>query len=151
MLKKDTNKVDVKCGGSKEGGWSYTDLVKQHFMAPENLLFDESDYDSDGQGSIGSPTCGDTMFVWIKVDKKKKKIKECKWRTFGCASAVASASMMSVVVTEKDGMDLDKAKKLKPQDVMEKLGGVPDRKAHCSVLGLEALKEAILDYQNKND
>jgi NifU-like protein involved in Fe-S cluster formation len=156
MTKKTTKKFDVTCGGSDEG-WLYTDIVKKHFFEPQNILIDDEDYDADGIGSVGSPACGDMMTVWIKVSPadassgaaKQEKIKECKWRTFGCASAIASTSMMSVMVTENGGMDLDKAIRLKPQEIVERLGGLPDRKFHCSVLGQEALREAILNYRKK--
>ncbi|MFA6430187.1 MAG: iron-sulfur cluster assembly scaffold protein [Candidatus Paceibacterota bacterium] len=127
-------------------GWFYSPEVKEHFFFPRNILIDETDYDADGFGSVGSPACGDIMNVWIKVNKKRGKIKECKWRTFGCASAIAAASMMSVMATEKGGMDLDLAQTLKPQQIVDRLGGLPDRKFHCSVLGHEALKKAVLNY-----
>ncbi len=120
--------------------------MREHFFFPKNILFDDSNYKADGIGSIGSPECGDVMNVWIKVDKKTGKIKECKWRTFGCASAIASASMMSVMATENGGMTLKDAKKLKPQQIVVRLGGLPDRKFHCSVLGHKALRNAVMDY-----
>src|SRR3989344_4144457 len=84
--------------------WLYSDIVKDHFFHPRNLLIDDKDYVADGVGVTGSPTCGDMMAVWIKVDKDTKKITECKWRTLGCASAIAATSMMSEIVTENDGM-----------------------------------------------
>lgn len=141
-------KVKIKkntCGGDGVG-WTYSPEVKEHFFHPQNILFDEFGYEADGIGSVGSPACGDVMKVWIKVNKKTKTIKECKWRTFGCASAIASASMMSVMATENGGLNLEQAQKLKPKDIVARLGGLPDRKFHCSVLGHEALKEAVLDY-----
>lgn len=150
MNKKQTKKqIDVTCPSSDEG-WLYTETVKKHFFEPQNLLVDDHGYEADGVGTVGSPACGDMMTVWIKVDDKGEKIKECKWRTFGCASAIASTSMMSVMAIEKGGMTLDKAVRLKPQEIVERLGGLPDRKFHCSVLGQEALREAVLDYKEKN-
>lgn len=127
-------------------GWMYSNTVKEHFFYPRNILFDETHYKPDGTGTVGSPECGDVMHVWIKIDKKTNRIKECKWRTFGCASAIASASMMSVMATEHGGMDFKAAQTLKPQQIVERLGGLPDRKFHCSVLGHEALREAVVDY-----
>ncbi len=94
---------------------------------------------------------GHMMIVWIRVDKKTKKISECKWRTFGCASAIASTSMMSVMATENSGMTVDRAKRLTPESIIDRLGGLPDRKYHCSVLGHEALREAIEDYENSDE
>jgi NifU-like protein involved in Fe-S cluster formation len=90
------------------------------------------------------------MAVWIKVDKENQKISECKWRTFGCASAIASTSMMSIIATENGGMLLKKAKRMTPESIIERLGGLPDRKYHCSVLGHQALAEAIKDYENNS-
>jgi NifU-like protein involved in Fe-S cluster formation len=145
MKKKEKDTCDCHADGEN---WLYSDLVKEHFFNPQNILADETNYRADGIGSVGSPTCGDVMNVWIKVDKKTKKIKECLWRTFGCASAVASASMMSVMVTENGGMNIKAAQKLKPEQISARLGGLPDRKFHCSILCQQALAEAILDYLN---
>lgn len=103
----------------------------------------------DGEGVVGSPACGDVMRVWLKIDKKNDKVKELKWRTFGCASAIASTSMLSVMVTEKGGMKIDKALQIKPQDIIKRLGGLPDRKIHCSVLGDKALRAALNDWFKK--
>ena len=87
------------------------------------------------------------MAVWINVDKDSNRITECRWRTFGCASAIASTSMMSVMVTEKGGMTLPRAKRLTPEAIIDRLGGLPDRKYHCSVLGHLAIREAIKEYE----
>lgn len=127
--------------------WLYSDIVKDHFFNPRNILIDEADYVADGLGVVGSPACGDVMAVWVKINPNTKRIAECKWRTFGCASAIASTSMMSVMATENGGMTLRQAKKLTPEAIIERLGGLPDRKYHCSVLGHQALREAILDYE----
>ncbi len=141
------NKKNNKKGCSFDGqDWAYSPMVKGHFFHPVNILFNEENYRADGFGSVGNMQCGDMMNVWIKVNKKTKRIKECKWRTFGCASAIASASMMSVMATENGGLDLDQAQNLKPKDIVARLGGLPDRKFHCSVLGHEALREAVVDY-----
>lgn len=90
--------------------------------------------------------CGDMMKMWLWIDPKTEKIKKCWWRTFGCASAIASTSMLSVMITEKGGMKIERALKLTPQDILNRLGGLPMRKIHCSVLGDKALQEAIYDY-----
>ena len=131
----------------ENAAWLYSDIVKDHFFKPRNLLIDEANYEADGIGIVGSPACGDMMVVWIKVDEKKKRIKECKWRTFGCASAIASTSMMSVMATEDGGMLLKHARRLTPEAILERLGGLPPQKYHCSVLGHQALREAIEDYE----
>lgn len=127
--------------------WLYSDIVKDHFFNPRNILFNEAEYESDGVGIVGSPACGDVMVVWVKIDKENKQIVECKWRTFGCASAIASTSMMSLMATEKGGMTIARAKRMTPEGIIERLGGLPDRKYHCSVLGHMALREAIKDYE----
>ena len=132
--------------------WLYSEIVKQHFFSPQNFLVDEKEYHYDGFGEVGSLACGDMMKVYIQVYTDKEgteRIKECKWQTFGCASAIASTSMMSVMATENGGMTLKKAKRLKPQEIIERLGGLPEIKFHCSVLGHEGLREAVLDYEKK--
>lgn len=132
-------------------GWVYSQTVKEHFFNPQNLLTkDPETYKADGVGYVGSPACGDMMKMWIKVDKKSDKIKECKWRTFGCASAIASTSILSVMVTENGGMSLEQALKIRPQDIVARLSGLPDKKIHCSVLGDKALRAAINDYFKKS-
>lgn len=144
---KKQSKKSIKNNICDVGDWLYSDIVKDHFFNPRNLLIDEENYVADGIGIVGSPACGDMMAVWIKVDKENQKIIECKWRTFGCASAIASTSMMSVMATENGGMSLSRAKKMTPEAIIERLSGLPNRKYHCSVLGQNALREAILDYE----
>jgi len=132
------------------GDWLYSETVKDHFFHPRNLLLDDSTYEADGIGVVGSPACGDMMALWIKVDEDSRRITECKWRTFGCASAIASTSMLSVMATENDGMTLSRAKRVTPESIIERLDGLPDRKYHCSVLGHLALREAIKDYEENH-
>jgi len=115
------------------------------------LLEDPTTDKYDAVGIVGSPACGDVMRVWLKIDPQTEKIKECKWRTFGCASAIATTSMLSVMVTENDGMKLEQALKIKPQDIMKRLGGLPDRKIHCSVLGDKALRAAVNSWFKKTN
>jgi NifU-like protein len=126
--------------------WAYSDIVKEHFFNPRNVLGEAEDFPADGTGVVGSPACGDVMLVAIRVDPATRRIRACRWRTFGCASAIASTSMMSVMATEEGGMTLDRAQRLKPEEIIDRLGGLPDRKYHCSVLGHHALREAVLDY-----
>jgi nitrogen fixation NifU-like protein len=138
---------DIK---SNNGDWVYSDTVKEHFFRPKNILEDESKFAADGVGYVGSPACGDMMKVWLKVDRQTDKITDFKWRTFGCASAIGSTSMLSEMVTENGGMMIEAALKLKPQDIMTRLGGLPDNKIHCSVLGDKALLSAVNDYFAKS-
>jgi NifU-like protein involved in Fe-S cluster formation/bacterioferritin-associated ferredoxin len=148
----DARKGDV-VAPTKEKGWFYTDTVKDHFFHPKNFLDDEAGYGDAYLGMVGSPACGDAMKVWLKIDKEAdgtERIKDFKWKTFGCASAIASTSMLSVMVTENGGMPIDDALKLRPQDIMMRLGGLPARKVHCSVLGDKALRSAVMDYYRKS-
>ena len=127
--------------------WYYTNKVKDHFYEPRNIHKGKKPpVDYDGVGMVGSPACGDYMKLWIWVDQKLDKIADCKWRTFGCASAIASTSMLSEMVIENGGMSIDQALKLGPQDIVARLDGLPARKIHCSVLGDRALRSAINDY-----
>ena len=130
-----------------QASWAYTDTVKEHFMNPRNILMDEDGYKEDGKGVTGNVKCGDEMIVVIKVDKEKGTITDCKWKTFGCASAIASTSVLSEMVK---GMKLDDAYNLSAKDINRELGGLPDHKVHCSVLGDKALRMAINDYYVRN-
>lgn len=141
---------DVSSRDAKQA-WFYTDAVKEHFFHPHNFMEDASSYEADGLGMVGSPACGDMMKIWIKVDPSTERITDLKWQTFGCASAIASTSMMSDMVTENGGRTIDEARSIKPQDIMERLGGLPLRKVHCSVLGDKALRSAINDYLRKTE
>ena len=125
--------------------WVYTDTVKDHFMNPRNLWKEGEDFQPDGVGEVGSLACGDQMRVGIKV--KDGKISDLRWLTYGCASAIASTSMM--MSTLAIGMSLEEAYHLTPQMIMEALGGLPEHKFHCSVLGDKALRAAIDDYLEK--
>ena len=132
--------------------WAYTEEVRSHFFQPRNLLWDKPDNAIfDGEGVVGSPACGDVMRVWINIDHKTDTIKEFKWRTFGCASAIAATSILSVMITENGGMKIEDALKVRPQDIIKRLGGLPDRKIHCSVLGDKALRAAVNDWFKKTN
>lgn len=125
-------------------GWVYTETVKDHFINPRNILEDEKKFNADGSGTVGSMACGDEMLVAIKVEKDI--ITDCKWKTYGCASAIASTSMLSVFVK---GMTLAEGYKITPADITDQLGGLPNHKFHCSVLGDRALRTAIDNYLEK--
>lgn len=132
--------------------WAYSKIVREHFFKPKNLLWDKpTNAKFDAEGVVGSPACGDVMRVWLNIDPKKDTIKEFKWRTFGCASAIAATSMLSVMISEKKGMKIDDALKVRPQDIIKRLGGLPDRKIHCSVLGDKALRAALNDWFKKTE
>ncbi|MBU1036774.1 iron-sulfur cluster assembly scaffold protein [Patescibacteria group bacterium] len=125
--------------------WAYSDEVREHFFKPQNFVT-EAPKDYNGLGMVGSPACGDMMKVWLKIDSKTEKITKFFWQTFGCASAIAATSMLSVMVTEKGGKTIAEALKITPTDIIKRLSGLPSRKIHCSVLGDKALEAAINDY-----
>jgi len=125
--------------------WLYSDTVKEHFMNPRNVLFgDESEFPCDGRGQTGNIKCGDQMLMLLRV--KDDVITDVRWKTYGCASAIASTSMLSETIK---GMSIADAYKIRPEDLVERLGGLPDYKIHCSVLGDKALRAAIDDYLEK--
>ena len=90
--------------------WLYSNVVKEHFFNPKNFMRDgeEANFKFNGLGRVGSPACGDEMVLWIYVDPKTEKIKDCRWRTFGCGSAIASTSVLSEMLVEKGGMEIEK-------------------------------------------
>ena len=137
---------DVTSHDSKQS-WFYSDVVKEHFFNPKNFLDRNPEPgEFNALGKVGSPACGDELKVWIFVDAETERIQKMNWKTFGCGSAIASTSIASVMVTENGGMTLEEARALKPQDIMARLGGLPARKFHCSVLCDKALRDAINDY-----
>jgi nitrogen fixation NifU-like protein len=125
--------------------WLYSDTVKEHFVNPKNVLMDdEGTFPADARGETGNIRCGDQMLMLLKI--KDDVIVDVRWKTYGCASAIASTSMLSETIK---GMNIADAYKIKPQDLVEKLGGLPENKIHCSVLGDKALRAAIDDYLAK--
>lgn len=125
----------------------YNKKVMKYFLHPKNIGEIKN---ADGVGKIGNPVCGDIMFVYIKISKKGKEefIKDIKFKTLGCAAAIATSS----VVTElAKGKTLKQAMKITNSDVVKFLGGLPPIKHHCSLLAEEALGEAIYDYLKKNN
>lgn len=119
----------------------YSKKVMQEFLKPKNMGEIKN---PDGVGKIGNPQCGDIMWVYIKV--KNEKITDIKFKTFGCAAAIATSSMITQLAK---GKTTDKAKKIKISDVAKSLKGLPPLKMHCSELATDALKLAIEDYEKK--
>jgi len=107
---------------------------------------DESKFDYDACGIVGNPICGDQMKMYIKVDKDTDTISDIRWKTYGCASAIASTSALSELAK---GKTLDEATKITAKDIDDYLGTLPKHKFHCSILGHDALKEAVKNYREK--
>lgn len=120
----------------------YTKKVLAHFKNPHNMGKIKN---PDGLGKVGNPVCGDVMYLYIKVNKNK--IKDVKFETFGCIAAIATSSMITDLVK---GKTIEEALKIIKDDIVKRLGGLPPLKIHCSILAVDAIKEAIYDYMTKN-
>ena len=122
---------------------SYSKEVIDHYERPRNVGSLDSSDASVGTGLVGAPECGDVMKLQIKVDDNK--IVDCKFKTFGCGSAIASSSLASEWIMNKT---IDEAEKIQNTDIVEELS-LPPVKIHCSVLAEDAIKSAITDYKSK--
>lgn len=120
--------------------WEYSEKVLEHFLHPRNVGEVEN---PDGTALVGNIACGDALKLTFKLDEHGK-IKEAKFKTFGCASAIAAASALTEMIK---GMSVEDAEKLTNQDIADYLGGLPKEKMHCSVMGREALEQAIAHYK----
>jgi nitrogen fixation NifU-like protein len=122
----------------------YNDLVLEHFKNPRNVGKME---DADGKAMVGSPACGDMVAVYVKVDAATLTIIDAKFESYGCASNIATGSIITELAK---GKTLEEAKKISWREASDALGGLPKIKAHCSVLAVEGLREAITNYEEKH-
>ena len=122
----------------------YSETVLEHFRHPRNVGKIEN---ADGKAIEGSPACGDMVSVYIKVDPKTNTISDVKFESYGCASNIATGSIITELAK---GKTLDEARKITWQQASEALGGLPKIKAHCSVLAVEGLRSAIENYEERH-
>ncbi|HEY5192228.1 MAG TPA: Fe-S cluster assembly scaffold protein NifU [Candidatus Deferrimicrobium sp.] len=120
----------------------YSEKVMDHFMNPRNVGEIES---PDGVGEVGNPACGDMMRLYLKIEEGR--VRDAKFRTFGCGAAIASSSMLTEMIK---GKTVDEARAITNQQVAEALDGLPAVKIHCSVMAEQAVKSALDDYVKKH-
>ncbi|MFW6253811.1 MAG: Fe-S cluster assembly protein NifU [Chitinivibrionales bacterium] len=121
--------------------WDYTDKVREHYLHPKNVGEVEN---PDGVGEVGNIKCGDALRLTFKLDDNGR-IKDIKFKTFGCGSAIASSSMLTELCK---GKTIDEVSKITNKDIADALGGLPPAKMHCSVMGQEALEKAVKYYKS---
>jgi nitrogen fixation NifU-like protein/NifU-like protein len=139
-MNKDYDVIDIK--GKR---FLYSDKVEDHFFNPRNVLDNGANLDQfNARAEVGSPACGDVMKIYLLIDPETEKILDFKWKTFGCASAIASTSVLSEIVI---GKTIKQAYKTTAGDIIKELSGLPKKKIHCSVLGDQALRKAIDDFR----
>jgi nitrogen fixation NifU-like protein len=125
---------------------AYSDKLLDHFKKPKNVGTLDKAQKNVGTGLVGAPECGDVMRLQIEVDETSGLIKDAKFKTFGCGSAIASSSLATEWLK---GKTLDEASSIDNMDIVEELE-LPPVKIHCSVLAEDAIKSAIKDYKSKN-
>jgi nitrogen fixation protein NifU and related proteins len=122
----------------------YSEIVMEHFKNPKNVGHME---DADGQATEGSPACGDMVAVYLKVDEDTKRIEDISFESYGCASNIATGSIITELAK---GKTLEEAKHISWQEASDALGGLPPIKTHCSVLAVDGLRAAIQNYEERH-
>ncbi|MBN1605673.1 MAG: iron-sulfur cluster assembly scaffold protein [Polyangiaceae bacterium] len=121
----------------------YNEIVMDHFLNPRNVG-ELSEVETDGFGLVGDPSCGDQMKLWIAV--RDGRIARIAFKSFGCPGAIATSSMLTALA---EGKSIEEARLVTDDDVIEALGGIPENKRHCSLLGVRALQAAIDDWHTR--
>ena len=119
----------------------YNEVVIDHFTNPRNVG-ELAESETDGLGLVGDPSCGDQMKLWISI--RSGRIARIAFKSFGCPGAIATSSMLTALA---EGKTVEEAKSITDDDVIDALGGIPERKRHCSLLGVRALQAAIADWE----
>ncbi|MBN2458448.1 iron-sulfur cluster assembly scaffold protein [Candidatus Woesearchaeota archaeon] len=125
----------------------YTQKVIDAFKSPKNM---GEISDADAVGKVGNPVCGDLMWLYLKIRRNRDGrdyIYDVKAKTFGCVAAIATSSVMTELIK---GKTIDEAEKIKKDDIIKVLGGLPEQKVHCSLLAIEALEDAIRKWKLEN-
>lgn len=121
----------------------YNEAVIDHFMNPRNVG-ELTEAETDGYGLVGDPSCGDQMKLRITV--RDDRIARIAFKSYGCPGAIATSSMLTTLA---EGKTIETARRITDDDVIEALGGIPEKKRHCSLLGVQALQAAILDWERR--